>query len=134
LADAFNARDIDASIKWVLSRHNWRMRASRSGVEGQFTNSLDARMRDGKIVEARFYWDHDEALIVVGLEVFEYVIADGPSQGTWRRPAAMAEGFRSILTAWKDLSATADECRELDDCVLVLDRRSGRGKTYVAAR
>ena len=42
----------------------------------------------------------------------------------------MAEALRAILNAWDDFRADADEFRELDDeRVLVLTRRSGRGKT-----
>src|SRR4029077_8906698 len=60
----------------------------------------------------------------------ELVFADGPDPGSWRGLAGMAEGFRNIFTAWRDVTATPDEYRELDNGrVLVLDRRSGRGKT-----
>src|SRR6202790_2026270 len=67
-------------------------------------------------------WAHPE---------IEFVIADGPSPGTWRGLAGMAEAFRSSLNAWEDFRPVADECRELDDgSVLVLLRAgSGRGKT-----
>jgi hypothetical protein len=42
----------------------------------------------------------------------------------------MAKAWREFLSAWEDYSIEAEECRELDDeRVLVLDRRSGRGKT-----
>ena len=60
----------------------------------------------------------------------ELVYVDGPDPGSWRGLAGMAEGFLNTLTAWKDVTATADEYRELDDRrVLALDRRSARGKT-----
>jgi ketosteroid isomerase-like protein len=60
----------------------------------------------------------------------ELVFADGPDPGNWRGLAGMSEGFRNVFTAWNDVSATAEEYRELDsERVLVLDRRSGRGKT-----
>jgi ketosteroid isomerase-like protein len=60
----------------------------------------------------------------------ELVYVDGPDPGSWRGQAGMAEGFLNTLTAWKDVTATADEYRELDDRrVLALDRRSARGKT-----
>jgi ketosteroid isomerase-like protein len=59
----------------------------------------------------------------------ELVYADGPDPGSWRGLAGMSRGFRNILAAWEDVSATAEEYRELDnERVLVLDRRSGRGK------
>jgi len=60
----------------------------------------------------------------------ELVYVDGPDPGSWRGLAGMAEGFLNTLTAWNDVTATADEYRELDDRrVLALDRRSARGKT-----
>jgi ketosteroid isomerase-like protein len=66
-------------------------------------------------------WAHPE---------IEYVIADGPSPGTWTGLAEMAEGQRDFLGAWEDFRLLVDECRELDDeRVLVLLRVSGRGKT-----
>ena len=67
-------------------------------------------------------WAHPE---------IEFVIADGPSPGTWTGLAGTAEAFRSSLNAWEDFRPEADEYRELDDgSVLVLLRAgSGRGKT-----
>jgi ketosteroid isomerase-like protein len=60
----------------------------------------------------------------------EYVIADGPSPGHWRGLAAMAEGTRDTLDAWKDVRVEAEEYRELDgERVVVLLHRSARGKT-----
>jgi hypothetical protein len=42
----------------------------------------------------------------------------------------MAEGARSILSAWEEFRQGAEEYRELDgERVLVLTHRSGRGKT-----
>jgi ketosteroid isomerase-like protein len=58
----------------------------------------------------------------------EYVIADGPSPSSWRG-AQRAGGFRDFIGAWEDYRIVVDEYRELDDHrVLVLTRRSGRGK------
>jgi ketosteroid isomerase-like protein len=66
-------------------------------------------------------WAHPE---------IEYVIADGPSPGSWKGLGAMAEGQRDFLRAWEGFRSVADEYRELDDHrVLVLDHLSGRGKT-----
>src|SRR4029453_1314448 len=66
-------------------------------------------------------WAHPE---------IEYVIADGPTPGSWTGLAGLAEGFRSILDAWEGYGGEVDDYRELDDeRVLVLVHRSGRGKT-----
>ena len=60
----------------------------------------------------------------------EFVAADGPSPGSWRGVAGMAEGWRAWLSAWDDFSQQVDEYRDLDDeRVLVFLRCSGRGKT-----
>jgi ketosteroid isomerase-like protein len=59
----------------------------------------------------------------------EYVVADGPEPGSWSGLAGMAEAWRGLLSAWKDLRVLAEEYRELDDeRVLVLDRFSGQGR------
>jgi ketosteroid isomerase-like protein len=59
----------------------------------------------------------------------EYVTADGPSPGRWKGLTGMAEGTREFLSAWEDYRAEVEEYRELDDeRILVLHRRSGRGK------
>jgi ketosteroid isomerase-like protein len=60
----------------------------------------------------------------------EFVIADGPSPGTWTGRAGMAEGYRDFLSAWEEFRTEVDEYRELDDeRVLVLVSYRGRGKT-----
>jgi ketosteroid isomerase-like protein len=59
----------------------------------------------------------------------ETVMADGPAPGSWTGLAGAAEGWRDFLNAWEEYSAQAEQYRELDDeRVLVLIRRSGRGK------
>jgi ketosteroid isomerase-like protein len=59
----------------------------------------------------------------------EFVIADGPDPGSRKGVSRMAEGFRDFLSTWEDWRIEAEEYRELDDeRVLVLVRRSGRGK------
>jgi len=59
----------------------------------------------------------------------EYVVADGPEPGTWSGRSGLAEVARGLLNAWEGYRAEAEEYRELDDeRVLVLIRRSGRGK------
>jgi ketosteroid isomerase-like protein len=65
-------------------------------------------------------WAHPE---------IEYVVADGPSPGTWTGLRGMAEGARTYLDAWERFRQEADTYRELDvERVLVLIHRSGRGK------
>jgi ketosteroid isomerase-like protein len=60
----------------------------------------------------------------------EYAIADGPAPGSWRGLNGLAEAWRSFLAVWEDYRVEVDEYRELDsERVLVLFRRSGRGKT-----
>jgi ketosteroid isomerase-like protein len=60
----------------------------------------------------------------------EWVLADGPSPGSWTGLAGMAEAWRSFLSAWEGFRNEAEEFRELDgERVLVLHRHSGRGKT-----
>jgi ketosteroid isomerase-like protein len=59
----------------------------------------------------------------------DYVIADGPAPGRWTGLTDMQEGARQYLRGWAELRVEVDEYRELDDeRVLVLTRRSGRGK------
>src|SRR5437870_4052144 len=66
-------------------------------------------------------WAHPE---------IEFVIADGPSPGSWTGVSGMAEGYFDFLSAWEEVRIEADEFRELDDeRVLVLAHYSGRGKT-----
>jgi len=42
----------------------------------------------------------------------------------------MAEGYRGVLSAWDEVRVEADEYRAIDEeRMLVLDHRSGRGRT-----
>jgi ketosteroid isomerase-like protein len=60
----------------------------------------------------------------------EFVVADGPSPGTWKGLTGMAESTRDYLGAWADFGLEAEEYRELDGKrVLVLMLRRGRGRT-----
>jgi hypothetical protein len=61
----------------------------------------------------------------------EYVIADGPTPGSWRGLSSMADGWREFLNAWEDYRAMSDEFIELDDerVVVILRTVSGRGRT-----
>jgi ketosteroid isomerase-like protein len=66
-------------------------------------------------------WAHPEIV---------FVVADGPTPGSWTGVAAMAEAWREALGAFEELRGEADEYRELDDeRVLVLMHLGGRGKT-----
>jgi ketosteroid isomerase-like protein len=60
----------------------------------------------------------------------EFVIADGPTPGSWTGAAGIAEGWGDFLRAWEEFHHEMDDCRELDDeRVLVLSHFGGRGKT-----
>jgi ketosteroid isomerase-like protein len=60
----------------------------------------------------------------------EFVLADGPSRGSWTGVARMAEAWRDFLSAWEEYRVEAEEYRELDgERVLVFAHISGRGKT-----
>ena len=49
--------------------------------------------------------------------------------GTWKGPRGMAEGARATIEVGEDYRLEGERYRELDgERVLVLDRRSGRGK------
>jgi hypothetical protein len=66
-------------------------------------------------------WAHPE---------IEFMFIGGPTPGSWKGLAGMAEGFRDFVSAWEGFRVEADEYRELDDeRVLVLSHFSGRGKT-----
>src|SRR5438128_2562566 len=59
----------------------------------------------------------------------DFMIADGPSPGSWTGLAEMAEGLRDWLSAWEEARSETDEYRDLDEeRVLVLARFLGRGK------
>ncbi len=59
-----------------------------------------------------------------------FVVADGPTPGSWTGVTSMAEAWRGALSAFEQLRTEADEYRALDDeRVLVLMHLSGRGKT-----
>ena len=65
-------------------------------------------------------WAHPE---------IEFVFADGPSPGSWKGLAGLADGTRDFIGAWEGFRIEAEDFRELDDGrVLVLVRYGGRGK------
>ena len=60
----------------------------------------------------------------------EFVRADGPDPGSWTGAAGLATAWRDFLSAWEGYRIQVDAYRELDrERVLVLTKRSGRGKT-----
>jgi ketosteroid isomerase-like protein len=81
--------------------------------------SMYAQFQRGDYTSAE--WAHPE---------IETVMVDGPAPGSWTGVAEAMEGWRDFLSAWEGYHAEAEEYRELDDeRVLVVVRRSGRGKT-----
>ena len=65
-------------------------------------------------------WAHPE---------IEFILVGGPTPGSWKGLAGMAEGVHGSLNAWEDWRFAADEYRELDvERVLVLTSYRGRGK------
>jgi ketosteroid isomerase-like protein len=66
-------------------------------------------------------WAHPE---------IEFVFDAGPTSGSSKGLAAMAEGWRAFLSAWDEYRTDVDEYRDLDgERVLVLLHILGRGKT-----
>jgi ketosteroid isomerase-like protein len=66
-------------------------------------------------------WQHPDVV---------FVIADGPTPGSWTGATGITEGWGEFLRAWDGFHHTADEYVELDEHrVLVLVRFGGRGKT-----
>jgi ketosteroid isomerase-like protein len=60
----------------------------------------------------------------------EFVFVDGPTPGSWKGRAGLAEAFRDFLSAWEGFCVLAQECRELDsERVLALTHAGGRGRT-----
>jgi ketosteroid isomerase-like protein len=69
---------------------------------------------------SRSEWAHPE---------LEFVIADGPSPGSWTGVAGMAKGFRDFISAWQQYRVEADEYCELDgERVVTFLHLAGRGK------
>lgn len=59
----------------------------------------------------------------------EFEMIGGLNTGTWKGREQMAEAWATMLRAWEDLRAVADDFQEVDDeRVLVLLRNEGRGK------
>jgi ketosteroid isomerase-like protein len=59
----------------------------------------------------------------------EFTIADGPSAGTWKGLAGLADGYREWLAGWEEVRIRADDYFELDEeRILVLVRGRGQGR------
>jgi ketosteroid isomerase-like protein len=60
---------------------------------------------------------------------FEWIIADGPTAGSFAGRAEAEESAYGMLAAWEEFRIEVEEYRVLDDDrVLVLEQRGGRGK------
>jgi ketosteroid isomerase-like protein len=59
--------DMEASGDYVIVQYRWTIRADRSGIGAELRYAGTFRLRDGKIVEVRYYWDHTAAIEAVGL-------------------------------------------------------------------
>jgi ketosteroid isomerase-like protein len=74
----------------------------------------------GRVFQAASEWAHSE---------FEWVIADGPTAGSFTGVAEAEESAYGMLAAWEEFRFEVEEYRALDDeRVLVLEHRRGRGK------
>ena len=89
-----------------------------SGENVELVRAIFAAWRRGEYGSSE--WAHPD---------IEYVIADGPTPGSWTGLAGMAEGARANLDAWEDMRFEVEEYRELEgQRVLVLNHYTGRGK------
>jgi hypothetical protein len=65
----------------------------------------------------------------------EFVIADGPSPGTWTGLSGLGDSWREFLNAWSDLRQHTEGYRELDgERVLVLTQLIARGGRRAESR
>lgn len=58
---------IVAHADWVVVRQLWYVPAHRGGITGDVPSSTAVRLRDGKLVECRFYQEHADACKAAGL-------------------------------------------------------------------
>ena len=73
--------------------------------------------------------DFSSPVVALAHPEIEVVVADGPMPGTWTGLAGLEQAWRQLTDDWADFRSEPEELRELDDeRVLVLIRRSGRGK------
>jgi ketosteroid isomerase-like protein len=140
----------------LLGRIHYRGRFS--GIETEAPAGWMLKFRDGRAVCIRAFREPEQALEALGLArqarpanldlvrsiytahargdyshadwahpEIEFVQADGPHPGS--RMGQMPDGARDWLRTWEDFRTEAEGYRELDaERVLVLTRRSGRGK------
>ena len=74
-----------------------------------------------RVFQSASEWAHPE---------FVWIIADGPTAGSFKGVVGAEESFYGMLEAWDELRFEAEEYRELDgERVLVLIHHRGRGKT-----
>ena len=84
--------------------------------------SIYADWERGDLLRQRAHpeWVHPE---------FEWIVADGPTAGSFTGVAEAEESFYGMLAAWEEIRFEVEEYRALDDeRVLVLERRRARGK------
>jgi len=130
----------------------------RDGIAIQQPCGTVVTFKDKRIVRCASYWDQGRALEDAGLPAesnveivqsiyagwergdysagewqdpaIEFVIADGPTPGSWSGVAGIVEGWGDFLRVWEEFHHGMDECRELDDeRVLVYSHFGGRGKS-----
>jgi ketosteroid isomerase-like protein len=59
----------------------------------------------------------------------EFLVVGGPTPGSWKGLAEMAQCFRDWLSAWDEYRVETDDYRELDDVrILALTRSTAHGK------
>jgi ketosteroid isomerase-like protein len=61
------AESIEAEGDWVVARLHWDVRGAESGVPMQMDVSAAYRLRQGKLAETVFTWDHGDARKAAGL-------------------------------------------------------------------
>ena len=154
--DLAGLRELGAGTVLAVGRERGRGRTSGIPVDQPFAGLFT--VIDRRIARITYFQSEAEALEAVGLRALtnldlvrsisadwqsgdyssaewahpniEYVIADGPTPGSWTGLAGMAEGFRAFASAWEQYRIEPAEYRELDgERVLVLFHPSGRGKT-----
>jgi ketosteroid isomerase-like protein len=85
--------------------------------------SIYADLERGDVVRASqtvAEWAHPE---------FEWIVADGPTAGSFTGIGEATESGSGMLAAWEEIRFEVEEYRALDDDrVLVLEQRRGRGK------